>query len=216
MSLHDQTLRSYVFDDDAIYNGLVDLLGVVEREIPVDIEAEDEESVIPYQEESFVKNASTDISETGQDESPTETKTLDQALFTFTYTPRKNCPEKISYKDSFVTKLSPKVDLETLVLGEEPYPQIFAIEIQAISEEEKMRNSIISQTSEGKPSEEVWPKHPKFVFTYKTEGQDQCQESLKYIDKLTIKLPATLEWEEILFMDQKSIEGIIDSYVNKE
>jgi len=207
-------LKTYVSNEDEIYNGLIDLLGLVERAVPVDIEAEEEGSVIVYREP-------TEISHEGVIEPGlplTETKdVLEPALFSFIYTPGKNLPEKMSYKDSFMTKLSPNVDLESLVLGEDPYPKIFATEI-VDKEEEKKRSSTLTQKIEGNPLGEVWPKNPKFVFTYKNkgQGQSQCQESLMYNDKFITKLPASLDLEEMIFKNLEDIQEIIDTHVNKQ
>ena len=51
-------------------------------------------------------------------------------MFLFIYTPGKNLPEKICYNEAFMSKLSHDVDLENLVLDEDPYPKIFTIGIE--------------------------------------------------------------------------------------
>ena len=51
-------------------------------------------------------------------------------MFLFTYKPGKNLPEKICYNEEFMSKLSNDVDLENLVLDEDPYPKIFTIGIE--------------------------------------------------------------------------------------
>ena len=51
-------------------------------------------------------------------------------MFLFIYTPGKNLPEKICYNEAFMSKLSNDVDLENLVLDEDPYPKIFTIGIE--------------------------------------------------------------------------------------
>ena len=84
-------------------------------------------------------------------------------------------------------------------------------------EKEERHSSSISQNSEESPLNEFLPRNPKFVFTYKTKDHvAQCQERLSYSDKLTTKLPANLDWKDILFKDLAHIEELLDSYVNKE
>ena len=46
----------------------------------------------------------------------------------------------MSYNENFIAKLSSKVDLGTFVLGEDEYPTIFDIAIEAV-EEEKQRKT---------------------------------------------------------------------------
>ena len=139
-----------------------------------------------------------------------------EALFSFTRNPEKNRSEKIKFKDSFMTKLSPDADLKTLILGEDPYPKIFSIVFETSTVDEKKQSSTITQKIENNPLDEVWPKDPKFVFNYKSKNQDKCQEALKYHDELTVKLPASLDLEGIIFKDFEKIQEIIDAFVNKE
>ena len=115
-----------------------------------------------------------------------------------------------------MTKLSSDADLKTLILGEDPYPKIFSIVFETSTMDEKKQSSTITQKIENNPLDEVWPKDPKFVFNYKSKNQDKCQETLKYHDELTVKLPANLDLEGIIFKDFEKIQEIIDAFVNKE
>ena len=115
-----------------------------------------------------------------------------------------------------MTKLSPDVDLNTLVLGEDPYPKIFAIIFETSAADKNKQSSIIVQKIEDNPLDEVWPKDPKFLFNYKSKNQENCQETLKYHDEITVKLPASLDVEGIIFKDLEKIQEIIDSFLKKE
>ena len=84
-------------------------------------------------------------------------------------------------------------------------------------EKEERHSSSISQISNESPLNEVLPQSPKFVFTYKTKDRvAQSQEKLRYHDRLITKLPANLDWKDIVFKDLAHIEEELYSYVNKE
>ena len=129
--------RNYVPPNDCIIDGLMEMLGMDKRVIPIDIEVGDDEKSRDYQEPD-------DISEKSDDHEVEEIKrevTIEsQPLFGFTYEPGQNLPEEMSYNENFVAKLSSKVDLETFVIGEDEYPTIFDIAIEAV-EEEKQRKT---------------------------------------------------------------------------
>ena len=129
--------RNYVSPNDCIIDGLMEMLGMDKRVIPIDIEVGDDEKSRDYQEPD-------DISEKSDDHEVEDIKrevTIEsQPLFGFTYKPGQNLPEEMSYNENFVAKLSSKVDLETFVLGEDEYPTIFDIAIETV-EEEKQRKT---------------------------------------------------------------------------
>ena len=141
--------RNYVSLDDLIFNGLMEMLGMDKRAIPIDIEVGDDEKSRDYQEPD-------DISEKSDDHEVEDIKqevTIDsQPLFGFTYKPGQNLPEEMSYNENFVAKLSSKVDLGTFVLGEDEYPTIFDIAIEAVEEEKqrKTQGSVFIKISSAK------------------------------------------------------------------
>ena len=129
--------RNYVSPNDCIIDGLMEMLGMDKRVIPIDIEVGDDEKSRDYQEPD-------DISEKSDDHEVEDIKrevTIEsQPLFGFTYKPGQNLPEEMSYNENFVAKLSSKVDFGNFVLGEDEYPTIFDIAIEAV-EEEKQRKT---------------------------------------------------------------------------
>ena len=129
--------RNYVSLDDLIFNGLMEMLGMDKRAIPIDIEAGDDEKLRDYQEPDDISEKSDDHE---VEEIKREVKIESQPLFGFTYKPGQNLPEEMSYNENFIAKLSSKVDLGTFVLGEDEYPTIFDIAIEAV-EEEKQRKT---------------------------------------------------------------------------
>ena len=141
--------RNYVSLDDLIFNGLMEMLGMDKRVIPIDIEVGDDEKSRDYQEPD-------DISEKSDDHEVEDIKrevTIEsQPLFGFTYKPGQNLPEEMSYNENFVAKLSSKVDLGTFVLGEDEYPTIFDIAIEAVEEEKqrKTQGSVFIKISSAK------------------------------------------------------------------
>jgi len=205
-------LRNYVSPDDCIFNGLMEMLGMDKRVIPIDIEVGDDEKSRDYQEPD-------DISEKSDDHEVEDIKrevTIEsQPLFGFTYKPGQNLPEEMSYNENFVAKLSSKVDLETFVIGEDEYPTIFDIAIEAV-EEEKQRKTQGDTKPQRDPNEFI-PLNPKFLFTYKTgeKGQHQNSESLLYSDNLVYHLPSDIDLEDIVLKDDKFIKDVLDLHIKE-
>ena len=205
-------LRPYISENDAIYLGLWDLLGLDKRALPVDIEAFEDFHDEGSEHQSYREPVDNDKIKTENDQVVHVIKPVQQHVnediveaankppFVFTYKPNQNLPEEMIFKESFASKLGSDCNLENLVLGEDTFPSPFAINIKTTEIEDP--TSLQQQ-----PEVEIGCSPAKFVFTYKTK-KDVCQnpENLKHNEKFILKLSSNIDLEDIILENQATIE----------
>ena len=120
-------------------------------------------------------------------------------LFVFTYKPDQNLPEKMGFKEKFVSKLGSDFNLENMVLGEDAFVNPFAINIKT--------SELEDSSSLQQPEEEIGWSRAKFVFTYKTEGEICANpETLKHNEESIRKLSSNIDLEDIILQNRATIE----------
>jgi len=124
-------LTSDYFDkDDHFFKQLWKLLGLDKEKLPLpspfDEKSEKDESENAYLEPIVHVKGPKQLHEVNLHD-----REKPEGMFTFTYKPGQNRPEKMKYNETFIMKIAPdNLDLETFVLDENTYPTIFDVFVE--------------------------------------------------------------------------------------